>query len=91
MNLTWTRRGLSDVVRLHEFLAVVNPAAADRAVQLLTRAAERLLAHPRMGEKLSQYEPREVRHLIVGAYEIRYELTRSDIHILRLWHTRENR
>ncbi|EDJ8987705.1 type II toxin-antitoxin system RelE/ParE family toxin, partial [Salmonella enterica subsp. diarizonae] len=26
-----------------------------------------------------------------GEYEIRYELTGPVIHVLRLWHTRENR
>ena len=90
MILTWTRHGLSDLVRLHEFLYSVNAQAAAKTIQVLTQAAERLLEHPRLGEKLSQYEPREVRHLIVGQYEMRYEIVVPNIHILRLWHTREH-
>ncbi len=91
MILTWTHKGLNDLVRLHDFLHPVNVQAAAKTIQLLTKAAEKLIAHPRLGEKLSQYAPREVRHLIVGHYEIRYEIAASKIYILRLWHTRERR
>ena len=89
--LTWTRRGLDDLVRLHNFLHPVNTQAAAKTIQLLTKAAQKLVEHPRLGEKLPQYAPREVRHLIVGHYEIRYEIASAKIYILRLWHTRERR
>ncbi|MBD9433991.1 type II toxin-antitoxin system RelE/ParE family toxin [Achromobacter sp. K91] len=44
-----------------------------------------------MGEQLFQFEPREVRRILVGEYEIRYENQDAVVHVLRLWHTRENR
>lgn len=91
MILTWTRHGLNDLVRLHSFLHPVNAQAAAKTIQSLSRAAERLVEHPRLGEKLPQYAPREVRHLIVSHYEIRYEIMSSHLYILRLWHTREHR
>ncbi|MGD9811986.1 MAG: type II toxin-antitoxin system RelE/ParE family toxin [Sphingobium sp.] len=37
------------------------------------------------------YKPREVRRIIVGNYEMRYEIAAGTIFILRLWHCRENR
>jgi plasmid stabilization system protein ParE len=46
---------------------------------------------PRIGEKLDAYAPREVRRIIVGSYEMRYEIAGATINILRLWHCRENR
>lgn len=82
---------MSDLVRLHDFLAPVNSQAAARAVQSLTAASARLLEHPRMGEKLEEFEPREVRRFLVGHYEMRYEIQKSTIFVLRLWHTREDR
>ena len=91
MNVKWTSKGNSDLVRLHEFLASVNPRAAANAVRALVTAVGRLTEHPRIGEKLEQYEPLEVRRILVGDYEIRYELRSSTIYILRLWHTREHR
>jgi len=91
MGLKWTSKALSDLARLHEFLALVNKPAAARAVQALTRAPAALLTNPRIGEQLFEFEPREVRRLLVGRYEMRYEIQESTIYILRLWHTKENR
>lgn len=91
MKVQWTEAGLSDLVRLHEFLAPVNPRAAAATVRSLTAAAGRLLQYPRVGEKLDQFAPREVRRILVGGYEMRYEIRGDRISVLRLWHTRENR
>ncbi len=91
MRIKWTGRASSDLVRLNEHLRPVAPEAAARVVQQLARAPDRLLAYPRIGEKLEAYEPREVRRIIVGNYELRYEIADATIFILRLWHCRENR
>lgn len=91
MRIQWTGKASSDLVRLHEHLRPVAPDAAARVVQQLARAPDRLLDHPRIGEKLDTYAPREVRRIIVGNYELRYELADATIFILRLWHCRENR
>jgi plasmid stabilization system protein ParE len=91
MDLKWTGKALSDLVRLHEFLAPVDRRAAARTIQSLVAAPGRLRAHPRVGEKLDEFEPREVRRLMVGQYEIRYELSDDAIYVLRIWHTREQR
>lgn len=91
MELKWAGKALSDLVRLHEFLAPVNKPAAARAVQALTKAPAILLSNPRLGEQLFQFAPREVRRILVGEYEIRYEIRDSTLYVLRLWHTREDR
>lgn len=91
MRLQWTSKAVSDLVRLHEFLAAVNKPAAARVVQSLTAATASLAANPRIGEKLQEFEPGEVRWILVGRYEIRYQIVESAIVILRLWHTREQR
>ena len=89
--LKWTSKALSDLSRLYEFLAPVNPSAAARTVQALAKAPTILLANPRIGEQLFQFEPREVRRILVGEYEVRYEIQDSILYVLRLWHTREER
>lgn len=91
MELKWTGKAHSDLVRLHEFLAPVNQHAAARAVQALTKAPTILLANSRIGEQLFQFEPREVRRILVGQYEMRYEIQGGTIYVLRIWHTREYR
>ena len=91
MELKWTTKALSDLVRLHEFLLPLNKQAAAATVQSLTAAPAKLLAQPRIGEKLEEFEPREIRRIFVGHYEMRYEIQNSTLYVLRLWHTRENR
>lgn len=91
MKIQWTRKAASDLVRLHEHLQPVAREAAARVVQQFARAPDKLIDFPRLGEKLEAFEPREVRRIIVGNYELRYEIENGAIFILRLWHCRENR
>ena len=91
MELKWTSEALSDLTRLYEFLASVNRIAAAHAIQTLTAAPLGLLENPRIGERLCQFESREVRRILVGRYEMRYEIQESTLYVLRLWHTRESR
>ena len=91
MRLVWTDSALSDLVRLHAFLAAANLAAASRVVRNLQTAAQHLPQHPSIGTQLSRYLPRDVRRVIVGPYEMRYEISDNTLYLLRLWHTRERR
>jgi len=91
MELKWTSKALSDLARLFNFFCVVNRPAAARTVQSLSQAPISLLSNPRIGERIEEFEPRDVRRLLVGHYEMRYEIQQSTIYILRLWHVREDR
>ena len=91
MDLKWTGKAFADLKRIHQFLAPVNPRAAAHAVTALVAAPERLLRQPRIGERLEEFNPREVRRFLVGDYEMRYEIAGSTMYVLRLWHTREDR
>lgn len=91
MVVKWTSKAISDLTRLYDFLLPVNKPAAVRAMRVLVKAPDSLLANPRIGEQLFQFAPSEVRRILVGQYEIRYEIANDTIYILRLWHTREHR
>lgn len=91
MKVRWTGKAAADLARLHEFLRPVAPEAAARIVLRLTQAPDRLLEYPRLGKKIEAYEPREVRSLRVGDYELRYEIDGGTILIVRLFHCREGR
>jgi plasmid stabilization system protein ParE len=86
----WTGKALSDLQRLHEFMGYANQGAAARAVKALTAAAGGLAANPRIGEQLAEFAPGDVRRLLVGQYDMRYEVFESRV-VVRLWHTREER
>jgi plasmid stabilization system protein ParE len=91
MRLVWTGKAVSDLARLHEFLGAVNKPAAARIVRTLTAAVARLASNPRIGETLDEFAPHEVRRILVGQYEVRYEIRNLTILVLRIWHTREQR
>ncbi|NUT74836.1 type II toxin-antitoxin system RelE/ParE family toxin [Pseudomonas sp. C1C7] len=91
MELKWTSKALSDISRLYEFLSAVNQTAAIQTVQQLTAAPRALLTNPRIGERLEEFSPRDVRRILIGHYELRYEIQNSTIYLLCLWHTREHR
>ncbi|ANL50667.1 toxin-antitoxin system toxin RelE/ParE family protein (plasmid) [Rhizobium phaseoli] len=91
MEIKWTSKAVSDIARLYDFLSPINRRAAARTVQALAAAPARLIEQPRLGERLEEFDPQEVRRILVGRYEMRYEIQQSTIYVLRLWHTREDR
>ncbi len=58
---------------------------------MILAGVRRLAGHPRLGRRLSQHDDREVRSIVIGDYEVRYELKAKDLIILRVWHVREDR
>ncbi len=91
MALRWTTSARSDLVRLHEFLTSVSPRVAALAVHHIVAGARRIPGRPRLGQRLRQFAGCEVRRVLIGNYEIRYELAGNDVFILRIFHTREDR
>ncbi|WP_338849279.1 type II toxin-antitoxin system RelE/ParE family toxin [Massilia sp. W12] len=63
--------------------------AAINIFKKLSHAPQGQLQHPRIGEQLHQFSPREVRRLLLTEYEIRYAIQAQTIYVLRIWHTRE--
>ncbi len=91
MEVKWTTSANRDLIRLHDFLAPVNKSAAKKAVKQLVDEAKLLQSHPLLGVELDAYAPRNVRRLVIGDYEVRYEVTETVLYVLRLWHTKEDR
>jgi plasmid stabilization system protein ParE len=89
--VVWQPPALLDLPRLYEFLVTVNPRTAKAALNHLEAAPRTLRAEPRLGTTLSEFSPREVRRLVVGDYELRYEIRADTAPILRLWHCHEDR
>lgn len=91
MQINWTSKALGDLGRLHAFLAEVNPPAAAKVVVSITEAVDRLPRNPRLGVRLDEFEPEEVRRIVVGQYEVRYSRADEVIDVLRIWSAREDR
>lgn len=91
MKIRWTPSAQRDLRRVFEFLCADTPQTAQAMLIMLLDAPERLVMLPRIGERVSTLDAREVRRLIIGQYEMRYEIQTESIRILRIWHTREQR
>jgi len=91
VKLFWTAKALGDLDRLYRFLAPANPRAAAGVVRQLSAAPQRLLENPRLGLRLEEFGSREVRRIVIGSYEIRYQIAGEEIIVLRLFHAREDR
>ena len=91
MRVRWLAASERDLVRLHTFLKEVSPRAATNRARAIGAAVRKLPEHPRIGHTLDEFEPREVRALLVDDCEVRYEIDGDTIVILRVWHTHEDR
>ncbi len=89
----WLKEARQDLERLHTFIAVHSPNAANRAIQTLIQAAGSLADFPERGRPWD-LEP-QFRELSVPfgsrGYVIRYRLHEGDVIIVRVWHALEDR
>ena len=91
MTIRWSSEARDDIDRLVDFVAAYDPILADEIEQELGQAPKKLLDFPRRGSRLSEFDPKEVREFRVGSYLLRYELSGTDISVLRFFHAREDR
>jgi plasmid stabilization system protein ParE len=91
MKLQWSRPALADLTRLHAVLSPINAEAATATVRMLRATAERLRDVPHIGEEIGSFDGYPSRRLVVGTYELWYEVHPSTVVILRVWHTRQRR
>jgi plasmid stabilization system protein ParE len=91
VTIRWSSEARDDVDRLVDFIAAPDPILAGEIEQQLEQAPKKLQDFPRRGSRLSEFDSREVREFRVGGYLLRYELAGTDIHVLRIFHGREDR
>ena len=90
MILQFTRAALNDLVRLRSFIAMHNPAAAQRVSKRMRDAINGLVDAPKIGRPVEGM-PGDIRELIFGRYAVRYEVRGNTLYVLRIWHGKEDR
>jgi len=92
MKISYTPEAINDLIRLREFIEQKNPLAAQRIANTIRKGIKQLKAFPNIGVEVEEApNPEIVRDLILGNYIVRYLLTTGKVHILRIWHHKENR
>lgn len=89
--IEWTSQAFLDLKRFYDFLTPINFQTAVQTINTLATIPEKLTENPRIGERLPEFLPCEVRKLLIGRYELRYEIRESTIYVLKLFHVREKR
>ena len=89
MDLQITEQALDDLVRLREFIAEKNPAAAKRISEQLIENINRLRDQPELGHGVESLPG--VREWIARDYVVHYLILKDTLIILQIWHGREER
>lgn len=89
MKLQFTEQALEDFVRLREFIAEKNPAAAQRISEQLIKSIDRLRDQSEPGHALEAVPG--VREWIARDYVVHYLVLTDTLMILQIWHGREDR
>lgn len=84
MRLEWTRSALRSLDEAQDYIAQDNPPAAKAAAKRVTRAAKRLLDHPKLGREGHVPGTREC-PVDRTPYLIVYRIGDATIEILRVW------
>lgn len=89
VNLQFTEQALEDLVRLREFIAEKNPAAAIRISEQLIESVDQLRAQPELGFQVESLPG--VREWIARDYVVHYLVLKDALIVLQIWHGREDR
>jgi plasmid stabilization system protein ParE len=87
VTVRWSPLAIDRVVEIAEWIAADHPAAADRIVDGLFDAAERLVDFPLSGREIPEFERPELREIIWEQYRIVYRIRGEHIDILTVRHT----
>ncbi len=93
MKIIYTPEAISDLKRLRDFIEQNNPMAAQAVAKRLLTGINNLKTFSRMGIEVSKApNPDLIRDLILDNYTTRYLINdkQSQIHILRVWHHKED-
>lgn len=74
MLLEWTEPALDDLAGIRDYIAKDSPANAQRFIERIFKAAEKLADFPKIGRPVPEAEEAsgDIRKLIVGDYRIIY-------------------
>ena len=86
MKVEWTPLAISHLQNTYSYIAGDNAAAAEKIVEQILGAAERLASYPSMGRRGRIEGTREL--LIPGTpFIVAYRIRRDDLQILAVMHT----
>ncbi len=90
MKIIFTPESVDDLRYLRKFIKQYNPGVANRIAKYLLNGIAKLKVFPNLGIVVKKAQSDMIRDLILGDYIIRYLVLKETIHILRIWHHKED-
>jgi toxin ParE1/3/4 len=90
LDLVWAPSARRDLVEIWTYYAELASAeVAERSMRDIDKAANRLVRHPMSGRPRLDIAP-SIRSILVRPYAVVYRLTRTEVEIVRVLHTRRD-
>ena len=86
----WSRRALSDLEGIAEYIAADSPSYARNVIKKILSQTRMLEQFPRSGRTVTEYDDENVRELIVYSYRIIYRLQENKVVIAAIVHGRRS-
>lgn len=89
MEIVFTDRFLSRIEEYSDYIALNNIPAAIKWTEGIFDHCEYLKSNPEIGRVVPELRKSEIRELIHGNYRLIYEVKKSNIDMLTIWHGRQ--
>lgn len=90
MRVHWTDTAQRHLDAIHQYIAQDSPVYARRMVDRLTRRSQQIGDFPLSGRAVPEYEMKQIREVIEGAYRIIYYIKPDQIDVLAVLHGAQN-
>ena len=90
MNIRYSRRALSQLASMHEYLRARNSAAADKVTASIRSTIARLKEMPLLGKRTDEVDV----HVIIEPeylYRVFYTVADQEVFVVRILHARQTR
>ena len=89
MRIIWSPLAVDRVTEIAEYIAMDNPAAAEKWVTMVFKKVEELQNFPESGRIVPETENKSIRELIYGNYRIIYRVEKGAISVLTIRHGKQ--
>ena len=82
MNIIWSPLAIEQARDIASYIALDKPAAAQKWIEEIFTAVERLAEFPQSGRRVAEIQRGDTREIVQGNYRVIYKISDQNIHIL---------
>jgi toxin ParE1/3/4 len=86
MKVEWTSNAISQLKRIHDYIAKDSEFFAKRMVDRLTSRSIQIQAHPLSGQIVPEFGNESIREVIEGPFRVVYQSSANTVYVLAVIH-----